>query len=83
MKTEKRSIDVICPRCSFLLVPVHDAGDRRRRVRSYCCPDPYCDYTLDAAALRGTRRPRTPRTRRLPALLALRGSPREDEASVA
>jgi len=44
----ERRIDALCPRCGFLLVPVHDAGDRARNVRSYCCPDPYCDYTMQA-----------------------------------
>ncbi len=58
MKNHKRrTIDALCPRCDYLLVPVHLAGDRSRSIRSYCCPDPYCDYTLDARALepRGIR----------------------------
>ncbi len=41
MKTQEK---VVCPRCSYPLVPVHAVEGTKRRVIALTCPEPYCDH---------------------------------------
>lgn len=49
MKTMKSETRCVCPRCGYLLTPVYRRKDQTRKPIAYCCPEPYCDYTDEAA----------------------------------